>query len=311
MFCFYAARAIIAVLILPTIMLPAVAAFQAPMQAASTVAPSKPTPAVQALLDLGIKAMQEKRLPDALNYLAQAQKAAIKTGDKTGNAATALAIGMVYYALGKPQQARDSHQQVLNLWQSGKTDVFQQAQAVMTSYNSLRLASFGQTLAFLQQGISFYKQTGNKNAEAFMEITLGSLYQMINQPEKAQDYFEQALPLCRETGNTYFEAAVLSGLGSVYSRRQQGLAKARELYQKAYALYRARNYSVEQAATLNVIGKIYSNERKDREALDCFEQVQALCQKNGNKRSEAEALFNIGLVYRDQGQATRAIPYFQ
>src|SRR5262249_11449426 len=61
-----------------------------------------------------------------------------------------------------------------------------------------------------------HRQTGNRQFEANTLANIGIVYGSTGQPQKALDYFQQALPLYRAVGDKNGEANALNGIGHVY-----------------------------------------------------------------------------------------------
>ena len=83
------------------------------------------------------------------------------------------------------------------------------------------------------------------------------MYRGLGEPQRALEYFGQALPITREVGDRAGEAATLNNIGVVY----RGLGepqRALEYFGQALPVLREVGDRAGEAATLNNIGVVYA-----------------------------------------------------
>jgi tetratricopeptide (TPR) repeat protein len=323
----------------------------APLSLSAQTPPApKPTPEVQALLDVGKKEMSASHWEEALRQLTAALEKARAVGDKDGEARALGNLGKVYYYTGQPQKALEYYQQALSIFQAvgdrtseavtlfnlgsvysstgqpqKALDYLQQALPIYRAVGDKNgeadtLTNIGivyrntgqlqKALEYYQQALPLFRQGGDKNMEAGTLTDIGIVYADIGQPQKALDYLQQALPMHRQNGNRQFEATTLYGLGRVYADTGQP-QKALDYYQQALSIERAVGDRKGEAVTLGNIGIVYRNTGQPKKALDYLQQALSIFQAVGDRKGEAGTLFNLGLGYANMGQSQKELDYYQ
>src|ERR1022692_1163632 len=124
-------------------------------------------------------------------------------------------------------------------------------------------------------------------AEALCLHQIGSIYYNLGEPQKALDYYNQALTLRRAAGDGVGEVSTLNNIGNVYSGlgEQQ---KALDYYSQALPLLRAVGDRARQAAMLTNIGNVYADLGEKQKALDHFNQALPLARAVGGTRDRVE-----------------------
>ncbi|WP_395146241.1 CHAT domain-containing protein, partial [Armatimonas sp.] len=164
-------------------------------------------------------------------------------------------------------------------------------------------------LEFYNQALILYRETGNKQFEANILYNIGLVYRNIGPPQKALEFYTQALAIYRAIGNKQDESDTLNGIGNVYKNTGEP-QKALEFYNLALKLYRETGDKSGKADTLNNIGLVYSNTDQLSKALEFYNQALMLYREAGNKKDEAKTLNRIGNVYSDTGQPQKALEFF-
>ena len=328
---------------------PNAAAQETPVKPPAVVA-STMTPAVQALIDAGDKAMDASRYPDAQRSFEQALTTARAAHDRPGEAWALKGIGVVHFHLGQTQKAVAFCQQALTICQR-------------IGYTS-RLIPILEDLAFIyrsvgqpqkaldacQQGLPLAREIGNKVQEISLLTQAGQAYWELGQWQKAADYAQQILVFAQQAGDKPRIASALTGIGLAYrnagdwpkaldylqqallARRQLGdkpgqqLAliqigwvystlgqpqKALDTCQQALTLAQQTNDESGQVGRLTDLAGLYWTLGQPQKALACHQQVIAIAQQTGDKRGEGLALSGIGFVYNNLGQPQKGLDYFQ
>jgi len=139
---------------------------------------------------------------------------------------------------------------------------------------------------------------------------LGLVYDSIGQPQRALEYYEQALPLRRAVEDRGGEATTLNNLGLVYYNIGQP-QRALEYYEQALPLVRAVEDRGGEATTLNNLGLVYDSIGQPQRALEYYEQALPLIRAVENRGGEAATLNNLGGVYQDTNQPQKAIEHWK
>ncbi|MDX2078492.1 MAG: toll/interleukin-1 receptor domain-containing protein [bacterium] len=146
--------------------------------------------------------------------------------------------------------------------------------------------------------------------EATFLNTLGYVWSVMNDYQKALDYYEKALPLYRDNDYHGGESLALTNIGYVLSQMGEN-HKALDYYEQALTLN--FNYGDKQgeATILNNIGTAWMNLGEHRKALDYYEKALPLRREIGDKWGEATVLNNIGRMWSHMGDHHKAIDYLK
>ncbi len=140
-------------------------------------------------------------------------------------------------------------------------------------------------------------------------IGLARSYKALDDPAKALDYYNQAVPILLVMGDRPHAATTLNLIGKLHS----GIGakpQALEAFNQALSLWRALGDRPREATTLNNIGSIYDALGEQAKALDYYHQALQIAQAVGNQAAAAATLVNIGTIYTDRGEPTQALDYY-
>ncbi|NEP85933.1 MAG: tetratricopeptide repeat protein, partial [Okeania sp. SIO2C2] len=165
-------------------------------------------------------------------------------------------------------------------------------------------------LEYYEQALPVMQEVGNRSGEATTLNNIGELYRNIGQPQKALEYYQKALPVMQEVGNRSGEAYALNNIGLVYHSTSQP-QKALEYYEQALPVMQEVGNRSGEATTLNNIGELYRNIGQPQKALEYYQKALPIMQEVGNRSGEAYALNNIGLVYHSTSQPQKALEYYE
>ncbi|NCS12159.1 MAG: tetratricopeptide repeat protein [Microcystis aeruginosa G13-09] len=177
--------------------------------------------------------------------------------------------------------------------------------------------SYQQAITKWEQALPLWRNVGDKAQEAFINLALGRVYDLLGFKPKALEYYNQALPLYQSLKDRTGEATTLNNIGSVYDALGEK-QKALDYYQQALPLWRAvgaaegtQSARAGEATTLNNIGLVYDALGEKQKALDYYQQALPLWRAVGARAGEAATLNNIGLVYDALGEKQKALDYYQ
>ena len=117
--------------------------------------------------------------------------------------------------------------------------------------------SYRQAVEKCVMAAKLYHAAGKKPEEALSFHQAGILSRNLGEPQKALDYYNQALALRRAVSDRGGEATTLTNAGTVYAELGE-LQKALDYYQQALPLRRAVSDRGGEAATLTNIGDVYA-----------------------------------------------------
>jgi tetratricopeptide (TPR) repeat protein len=144
--------------------------------------------------------------------------------------------------------------------------------------------------------------------EAVFLNTLGYVWSVTGDYQRALDYYEKALPLYRESDYHNGESLALTNIGFVLSQMGDN-ERALEFYAESLALNREHGDKNGEATILNNIGTAWMNLGDNQKALDYYEQALPLRQSSGDKWGAATVLNNIGRMWSLLGEQDKAIEY--
>ncbi|HEX4945970.1 MAG TPA: tetratricopeptide repeat protein, partial [Blastocatellia bacterium] len=230
--------------------------------------------------------------------------------DRTQEAFTLNAIGLLYRHLGEYQQALTYHQQALQINQ----EVGNPGSEALTLYSIGAVYDHvgepKKALDAYHKALAIFQQLGDRSMEAATLGNTGVVYSGLGEQQKALEYFQRALPIKQSLRDPNGEATLLNNIGLIHNylgARQQAL----ESYQRALPLYRALNDRTGEGTALNNIGTLYSEMGEYRKALDYLEQVLQIKREAGNRVEESIALNNLGVNHAYLGEQQKALQYYQ
>jgi tetratricopeptide (TPR) repeat protein len=137
------------------------------------------------------------------------------------------------------------------------------------------------------------------------------VYDRLGEPQRALQYYTEALPIGREVGDRQGEAAALNNLGAVYDRLGEP-QRALQYYTEALPIGREVGDRQGEAATLNNLGLVYHRGLGEpQRALQYFAEALPIQREVGDRRGEAVTRYNIAMIHRDEGRLGEAVEEFE
>ncbi|MEW6733030.1 MAG: CHAT domain-containing tetratricopeptide repeat protein, partial [Acidobacteriota bacterium] len=161
-----------------------------------------------------------------------------------------------------------------------------------------------------QESLEYWRNAGERAAEATTLARLGALCQQMNELQKSIDYYQQALKIRRELGDHRQEPETLLDIGIAYSLLGNR-AEALKYYQQTIELARTHGNHKVEATVFNQLGLLSSQSGNMRQALDYYNQALRIQQANGYLDGKVTTLINAAIVYLNQGELENAIKYYQ
>ncbi|MEP0829948.1 tetratricopeptide repeat protein [Microcoleus sp. AS-A8] len=173
------------------------------------------------------------------------------------------------------QQALAKYEEALKIWQ--QLAVNEAPPYVAGTFEATTLLSMGtiyyvqnelqKALDYLERGLSVSRKLKNHLQESLARTSADNSGSNSDGKQKLLDSYKQAL-VTTNVG----EAILLNSLGNTYSRLGE-TQKALESYNQALSLFRAEKRPLNEALTLSNIGNLYLNSGKSQEALDSYNQA--------------------------------------
>jgi len=171
----------------------------------------------------------------------------------------------------------------------------------------------------LEQSLHHYQTAADINLLSDNQATdeqivilgnLGYLYDLMEQPLIALDYYEQALKIARELDNRDQIASNLANIGKIQTLQgfyDDALANMEE----ALAIDMAAGDQSVVATDLNTISRIYEAWGMFDKAAEYLQQALEINQLLGEEDKVAIRLSGLGLVYKAWGKYPEALDYFE
>ncbi len=196
-----------------------------------------------------------------------------------------------------------------------------------------KLGQYPRALDFLERALTTFKLSKDSPQQAVTLNNIGVVYKSQGKYQKALESYQKALAIKRELGDEAGEALVLNNIGEIY-RNQGQYPQALEYYQKALEIFQPFrrnnifNVIVEDAtqaleisqpinnrkgkgATLHNLGVVYNELGQYSKALSFYQQALVIRREIGDKLGEGITLNNIGVIYNQLGKNSQALKYYQ
>jgi CHAT domain-containing protein len=260
---------------------------------------------IGALYDL----MGEKKT--AIEYYSQALALSREVKFKRAEAYILNGLAAAYYSVSEKQKTLDYYEQALPLFKIGfEPKEFNYSFTIEGVYGDLGIPV-----------ISYYEATQlptprpkpparhpapekfiivpqrDLKGEAVTLNGIGSVQADFREPERAIEYFNQALKLWRSTNREggaakEGEAATLNNIGGAY-RVLGNTQKAVEYYTQSLDLRREIGDRAGEAITLNNLGAIYDAANDRAKAFELYNTALAIFREQSDRKGQATALNNI------------------
>jgi len=169
-----------------------------------------------ALRGLGLADARRGRHRDAETHLQAAIELFGALGDSGSQGHTHLDLGWAVSQLDRHQLAQHHAQQAQDLFQTGGHLAGQANALNAISWCQTILGHHDQALATCGQALAVFQELGDPDGEAPAWDTLGDIYQRLGRHSEAIAAYERSLVLYRQLDNRHYEADVLDHLGDAH-----------------------------------------------------------------------------------------------
>jgi tetratricopeptide (TPR) repeat protein len=161
------------------------------------------------------------------------------------------------------------------------------------------------------QALAEARLLGDRREEAMQLAHIAfAHFSLLEQPESAIAYYEQALCIFREIHDPGMEARTLGSLGMVYLFLQE-LKRAVEYKQQAIRIYSAIDDRDGEIDQLTSLGLLYGKSGFSEKAILYFKKALALTREIRSRQKEAVLLSNIGVTYAEMHQEKHAFEHLE
>ncbi|HUD36035.1 MAG TPA: tetratricopeptide repeat protein [Streptosporangiaceae bacterium] len=207
-----------------------------------------------ALTMLGVADAAQGRLRQATSYLEQALALCRRDGDRIGEARALSNLGMAEYCHGRYRQSAQCHQAALAICLKVGDHAGQARELHALSVIDLRQGRYEQAAGQLRRSLALFHDAGLGSGEAHVLGSLGELELRQGRYAQAGGQLRRSLELARELGSRSGQAKALACLGTAELQRGSGRLAIGYLRQSLALHHYAGNRSG-QAEALNGLGE--------------------------------------------------------
>jgi tetratricopeptide (TPR) repeat protein len=227
---------------------------------------------------------------DAITVHTEAQHAARRTGDRTGEAGALTNLGVVSWQLGRHAVAIDQLERALTLFQEvgdarGQARVLGNLGVVHNAMGRDAAAA-----AYHAQALERFVELGDRVGEANTLNNLGDVYVSLGDHPAAVAHSRRALALFRDLQHRGGEATALTNLGDVHNAMGRHAA-AVAYYEQALALFRDLGERYGETCALNGLGAALAGLGRTDEAIarhtDALELATEIDETGERARAQA------------------------
>lgn len=260
---------------------------------------------------LGLIYFYRENFSEALKYFEQAINAARDGGCQKETADALNNIGAVALFSGKHDKARE-------FFEASKS-IFEQINdkdGLASAYNSLGGAALAarkpdEAIEYYRKAANTARETNNKREIAQSYLGLGVVNFYCNDPDKSISFLAESLKIAKENNLAVTAAYSYFVTAQAYLFREE-YPNAAKNYTEAAALFESFTNIPKFLESCTALANIYRDKLNDPlNALKYYEKILEVSIKLKNVKQEAEALFSIGQVYREQQKYSAAAEYFQ
>ena len=237
----------------------------------------------------------ERRYQEALESYQQSLRLWEEAGDEFWQAEALDRIGTSHRRMGDWAQARVYHELAVEAFDRLGDVRFG---AVSSSHLAIDLFELGEwDLAVHQYGrtLALQRQLGDRRGEGMSLGALANIYKVKGESQKALDNFKDALALLDRPEDARYRATPLHNLGTLY-RRLGKPDRAEKYLRQAERTYAQLGDLRRQASSLSQLGQLAFEAGESGRALRLLRHSLELRRQRRDRRGEAAALRNIGTV---------------
>ncbi|MGW1803029.1 ATP-binding protein [Streptomyces sp. NPDC001984] len=260
-----------------------------------------------ALLDLGLVSREQGRLGEAVQHYQRCVAIYGELGDRRGEAIVLRSLGFVYRDLGRFREAAATQEQCLATFRS-LGDTRWEAFALRGLGLVYRgLGRMADALACFEQALQIFRGIGDRLDEAYVVYDLASLRIQEGRPAEALDLFDMCLPVLREHRDQRGESYATMELGLAYVRLGRP-ADARACYEQCLTALRDLGDVRGEAWGLLYLADLCQSENRTADALVLYGRCQPIFADSGDAVGEARTLQGLGTTLAASRQYEQAHP---
>jgi tetratricopeptide (TPR) repeat protein len=246
----------------------------------------------------------------ARDHLEQALQRYRETGDRWGESASLVILGVFSWSEGDYVGARGSHERALHLFRE-----IGDRQGEAMSLTNLGLVSWNQgkyaeAEAYYEQVLRTCHEMGDLYNLGLALNNLGVITADQGGYASAQAYYEQALHICRVTGDRHTESLTLSNLGCICDYLGD-YASARSFHEQSLHICRDIGDRRGEGIALAISGLLFHHLDDDKTAHNYCQHALLVLRELGNRRLQGQAQTYLGHALASLGYLTEAATAYQ
>jgi tetratricopeptide (TPR) repeat protein len=147
-------------------------------------------------------------------------------------------------------------------------------------------------IEYQEQQLAITQEIGYKKGESAALINLGYHYKVLGDIRQAITCYEGALEIAREIGNRQSEASSLNNLGDAYHALSD-YHHAIDFHTQALVIYRELSHRLGESSALSSLGNAYHSLSDYQSARRYYEQALFIDRELGSRGGEANALLHV------------------
>ncbi|MEH2440705.1 CHAT domain-containing protein [Nostoc sp.] len=247
---------------------------------------------------------------EAINALNQALDIQRQIKTRPAEAATLLTLGDVYLSLGAYPESVNVYKQSLGISQiigdrGNEADTLHKLGAVYR-----KLQDYQQALNYYQQALLVSKTTGNCHYEALSLGYISQTYLNSGDYQQAISFGNQAITLSRNLEIDEYKLAIEAGTLNFRAQvkiKQGNYSQALEDSGKARKLGRESGFKELEARVIAPNAEAYAALKQPEKAIQAYQEQLALYTQMGLSSEQAQSLYNIAKLQRQNNQLQAAL----
>jgi CHAT domain-containing protein len=257
------------------------------------------------LNNIGVSDWRRGLLTDAMHYLDEALEQWRSLPLPTGEAATLVNQGNLFFESGDYQEALERYLSALKIFQQ-RADAKSEAYALNNIGVTYRaLGDFDTALRNLALSLPRFRAAGELRGEGRALVRLSQIQLARGDVDEATASAENALAVIRRAADAVAEADVFDLFGQIASKASNP-QKALSDHTQALARYRASGSRLGEGTALHHVGAILGSLGETAKALDALTAALRIRHEAGLRDAEAETLHQIALVEWHAGNLLQA-----
>ncbi|MBD2519822.1 CHAT domain-containing protein [Nostoc sp. FACHB-973] len=262
------------------------------------------------LTDIADILNEQGKKQEAINGLNQALDIQRQIKTRPAEAYTLLTLGDVYWSLGAYPESLNVYNQALSISQiiSDRGSETHTLRKIGDAYRKLQ--TYPQALNYYQQALSISKNTENCQDEGFSLLSITRNHFAAGDYQQAINFGNQVIALSRnlemDESKLVLEAATLDIFAQV-EIKQGNYSQALESSQKARKAARESRYRGLEGIVIGSTAEAYAALKQPEKAIQTYQEQLALYNEIGFSAEQAQSLYNIAKLQRQNNQLQQAL----